>query len=186
MRNLILMFFCLLIALGSFAQTSSKEYNKDIALYKAKEYLIKNILEDDTNESVKFTIDALSSASSGNLTSLVYSCKQKNKKGLLLGFFSDVWNPQGVIYNQYSFKNIPEIKAKELIQLIDVNIEENKGFLGNDINNNNFYFEFEDLLFLIYKTNGATKIRIFGVDYYDALWDFNSFYKTKKRFLKKI
>ena len=80
MRNLILLFFCLLLALGSFAQNSSKEYNKDVALYRAKEYLIKNVLDDNTNESIKFGIDPLSCASSGDLTSLVYSCKQKNKK----------------------------------------------------------------------------------------------------------
>ena len=180
----ILIFLCLLIALGSFAQTSSKEYNKDVALYRAKEYLIKNVLDDDTNESIKFGIDPLSSASSGDLTSLVYSCKQKNIRGLLFGFFSNRWNPQGVIFNQYNFKNIPEIKAKELVKLIDKEIEENKSFLNKDPDNFNYYFKFDDLIILMYKKNGL-KMRIFW-DNYDALWNFTAFNRTKNRLLKKI
>ena len=72
MKKLVLMFFCLLIALGSFAQTSSKPYNKDIAEYRAKAYLIKNVLNNDA-KPILFEMEALSSASSGELTSLYYS-----------------------------------------------------------------------------------------------------------------
>ena len=180
----ILIFLCLLIALGSFAQTSSKEYNKDVALYRAKEYLIKNVLDDDTNESIKFGIDPLSSASSGDLTSLVYSCKQKNIRGLLFGFFSNRWNPQGVIFNQYNFKNIPEINAKELLQLISLNIDIFNSIKVDYQNNYNFYFEFDDLIVLLYKINGSLKIRVFWGDF-DADWDSTAFNRTYRRFLKK-
>ena len=197
MKKLVLMFFCLLIALGSFAQTSSKPYNKDIAEYRAKAYLIKNVLNNDTQtyyttenhitaKPILFSMEALSSASSGELTSLYYSSKQNKKEGLLLGFFSDRWNPQGVIFNQYNFKNIPEIKAKELLQLISLNID-----LFNKIqyeyttnNNNNYYFEFDDLIVLLYKINGSLKIRVFWGDY-DADWDSTAFNRTFRRFLKK-
>jgi hypothetical protein len=188
MRNLILMFFCLLIALGSFAQTSSKPYNKDIAEYRAKAYLIKNVLDNKndtiTGKSILFETEALSSASSGELTSLYYNCKQNKKEGLLLGFFSDRWNPQGVIFNQYNFKNIPEINAKELLQLISLNIDIFNSIKVDYQNNYNFYFEFDDLIVLLYKINGSLKIRVFWGDF-DADWDSTAFNRTYRRFLKK-
>ena len=190
MRNLILMFFCLLIALGSFAQTSSKPYNKDIAEYRAKAYLIKNVLNNDA-KPILFEMEALSSASSGELTSLYYSnvlgiksSVQNKKEGLILGFFSDRWNPQGVIFNQYNFKNIPEINAKELLQLISLNIDIFNSIKVDYQNNYNFYFEFDDLIVLLYKINGSLKIRVFWGDF-DADWDSTAFNRTYRRFLKK-
>jgi hypothetical protein len=188
MKKIILIFFCFLIALGSFAQTSSKPYNKDIAEYRAKAYLIKNVLDNRndtiTAKPILFTMEALSSASSGELTSLYYSCKQNKKEGLLLGFFSDRWNPQGVIYNQYNFKNIPIFKAKELLQLISLNIDFFNNIQYEYTNNNNYYFEFDDLIVLLYKINGSLKIRVFWGDY-DADWDSTAFNRTYRRFLKK-
>ena len=100
-------------------------------------------------------MEALSSASSGELTSLYYSnvlgiksSVQNKKEGLILGFFSDRWNPQGVIFNQYNFKNIPEINAKELLQLISLNIDIFNSINVENQNNYNFYFEFDDILFM--------------------------------------
>ena len=184
------MFFCLLIALGSFAQTSSKPYNKDIAEYRAKAYLIKNVLNNDA-KPILFEMEALSSASSGELTSLYYSnvlgiksSVQNKKEGLILGFFSDRWNPQGVIFNQYNFKNIPEINAKELLQLISLNIDIFNSINVENQNNYNFYFEFDDLIVLLYKINGSLKIRVFWGDF-DADWDSTAFNRTYRRFLKK-
>ena len=190
MKKLVLMFFCLLIALGSFAQTSSKPYNKDIAEYRAKAYLIKNVLNNDA-KPILFEMEALSSASSGELTSLYYSnvlgiksSVQNKKEGLILGFFSDRWNPQGVIFNQYNFKNIPEINAKELLQLISLNIDIFNSINVENQNNYNFYFEFDDLIVLLYKINGSLKIRVFWGDF-DADWDSTAFNRTFRRFLKK-
>ncbi|MDB9913502.1 hypothetical protein OAD06_04305 [Flavobacteriaceae bacterium] len=190
MKKLVLMFFCLLIALGSFAQTSSKPYNKDIAEYRAKAYLIKNVLNNDA-KPILFEMEALSSASSGELTSLYYSnvlgiksSVQNKKEGLILGFFSDRWNPQGVIFNQYNFKNIPEINAKELLQLISLNIDIFNSIKVDYQNNYNFYFEFDDLIVLLYKINGSLKIRVFWGDF-DADWDSTAFNRTYRRFLKK-
>ena len=190
MKKLVLMFFCLLIALGSFAQTSSKPYNKDIAEYMAKAYLIKNVLNNDA-KPILFEMEALSSASSGELTSLYYSnvlgiksSVQNKKEGLILGFFSDRWNPQGVIFNQYNFKNIPEINAKELLQLISLNIDIFNSINVENQNNYNFYFEFDDLIVLLYKINGSLKIRVFWGDF-DADWDSTAFNRTYRRFLKK-
>jgi|TARA_B110000211_G_C13831075_1_gene443555 hypothetical protein len=190
MKKLVLMFFCLLIALGSFAQTSSKPYNKDIAEYRAKAYLIKNVLNNDA-KPILFEMEALSSASSGELTSLYYSnvlgiksSVQNKKEGLILGFFSDRWNPQGVIFNQYNFKNIPEINAKELLQLISLNIDIFNSINVENQNNYNFYFEFDDLIVLLYKINGSLKIRVFWGDF-DADWDSTAFNRTYRRFLKK-
>lgn len=180
MRHLIL-FISLFTLLPSFAQEQGKkEYNKEVALFRAKAFLIKDVLGDDS-QVVKFGIDPLASAKSGELTSLAYSCKQKNKRGLILGFFSNRWNPSGVTFNQYSFKNIPEDKAKELIKLIDNSIKEHKKFLNKNPDNYNYYLQYDDLTFLIYKQNGL-KIRVFWDDY-DATWESTAYDRTKRRLL---
>ena len=189
MRNLILMFFCLLIALDSFAQTSSKQYNKDIAEYRAKAYLIKNVLDNKNDtiigKPILFETEALSSASSGEITSLYYNCKQNKKEGFLLVFLSDRVNTQGVYYNKHTFKNIPILKAKELLQIISLNIDIFKSVKVDYQNKYNFYFKFDDLTILLYKINGILKIRVFWDDY-DVDWGSTAFNKTYRRFFKKI
>ena len=62
---------------------------------------------------IKFDIDPLAAASSGELTSLVYSCDEKNLSGLVLGFYGSRWNDAGVVYQAYAFKNLPEKNALE-------------------------------------------------------------------------
>ena len=122
MKKLIIFLILAMVNYGLLAQiiTSNidRPFNKKLAHYKAKEYLIDNVFADDNiNETVGFNIDPLSSSLSGDLISLVYDCDQKNKRGLLFGFFSN--------YN-YNFKNIPQAKAKELFKKIEKEIEKNK------------------------------------------------------------
>ena len=88
---------------------SNKEFSKDVALFRAKAFVLNNII--GTNDDVvEFEMDPLAAASSGELTSLVYKSKQLDKEGLILGFFGNTWNSSGVIYQAYAFKNLPTVK----------------------------------------------------------------------------
>lgn len=114
------LFLIMLIrTLISYSQTAVKfgglfvkEYNKEQALYLAKEFLMKEVIGVDTG-IVKFKIDVLSGSTSGELTALVYICEQKKLQGLVLGFFGNKQTDAGVIYQEYSFKNINQEKTQE-------------------------------------------------------------------------
>lgn len=75
----------------------AKEYSKEIALYKAKSYVISDILG-NSSKVVKFKIDPLAATATGELTSLVYNCEELSKEGLILGFYGDYWNDSGLVY----------------------------------------------------------------------------------------
>jgi hypothetical protein len=57
----------------------AQEYSKEISLYKAKSFVIKEILN-TSEEVVRFEIDPLAASTSGELTSLVYKCEAKKWK----------------------------------------------------------------------------------------------------------
>jgi hypothetical protein len=175
----------LLICQSSIGQIpgffSSKEYSKDISLYKAKAYLMDQILGAPEG-TVIFEIDPLAASSSGQLTSLYYNCKKINKEGLILGFYGNYWNEAGVIYQGYGFLNLPTIKAYELLNKISKTIEENVGYLM--FGNNNAYFKYDDMTILLYN-DAQTKIRIFWKDF-DAEWELTAFNRTLKRFDKNV
>ena len=88
-----------LFPFSSFSQISTassgsfwaKEYSKEIALYKAKTFVLNDVLG-ISKDIVQFYIDPLAAASSGELTTLVYRCEAKNKEGLILGFYGNRWN----------------------------------------------------------------------------------------------
>src|SRR5690606_14372623 len=188
-RTIILLFF--LATISSFSQVKqtdanlfqAKEFSKDIALFKAKEFVMEKIIGVDT-ELTKFEIDPLAASSSGQLTSLVYSCKEKNLSGLVLGFYGNRWNPAGVAYQAYAFKNLTEVKAIELLNKIDDFMNENLKYLNSSSDNNNIFFKYDDMTFLIYR-DGAIKIRIFWYNF-DSEWEEISFGRTKRRFEKAI
>jgi len=184
-----ILFFILIgqVTLGQVSSNSNvffaKEYSKEIALYNAKEFVIRNVLGESI-EAVKFQIDALASASSGELTSLTYTCKKKKKEGLILGFYNENWNYAGVVYSAYAFKNLPKDSATILLDKIELLINDYKDYLQASIDYYNLYFQYDDMIFLIYKSvSGSIRIRVMWNDF-DSDWDFNAFKRTKKRFLE--
>ena len=72
--------FLLLIVLIHFdlsAQTGGIDgYDKEISLYRAKEFLMNKVLGVDS-KVIKFEMDPLAPTSSGELTTLVYKCEEK-------------------------------------------------------------------------------------------------------------
>ena len=175
------------ISLGQISSSKiifAKEYSKEIALYRAKTFVIEDILG-ETSEVLKFEIDPIAAATSGELTTLIYKCEEKNKSGLIIGFFGYKWNSAGVTFQAYAFKSLPLTRAKEFLNKIEIAIKENSKYLKDDLDNNNIYFQFEDITILI--SNGAygSKLRIYWDDF-DSAWDFTEFEITKKRLLKKL
>ena len=145
----------------------AKEYSKELSLYKAKSYVISDILG-NSNKVVKFEIDPLAATGTGEVTSLVYKCEELNKEGLILGFYGDYWNDSGVVYQGFGFKNLPKEKALELLNKIEKAKTEFSSYLSDDTDNHNIYFNYEDISVLIYKRE-ETKIRVFWKSF-DAEW----------------
>jgi hypothetical protein len=186
-----LILFLLIISQTIIAQITgnpgfifAREFSKEISLYKAKEFVINEVFG-TSDDVVQFEIDPLAATSSGEVTSLVYSCKKNNKEGLLLGFYGYYWNEQGVVYQGYNFKILPTDKAFELLNKITQTLEKYQGYLI--VNNaNNVYFKYDDITVLLYTyTLGEPKIRLFWGDF-DAEWDVAAVKRTKKRFEKSL
>jgi hypothetical protein len=188
--NFRILFIILLISTISFSQVSvktgvyfAKEFSKDQALYKAKDYVMKNVIGIE-KKMLKFDIDPLSAASSGELTSLVYSCDEKNLSGMVLGFYGSRWNDTGVVYQAYAFKNLPKENALEVLSKLDKYIDDESKYLSADSDNNNMFFQYDDMTFLIYR-DGSVKIRVFW-NGFDSEWESTAFKRTKRRFERKI
>lgn len=161
----------------------AKEFSKDIALYRAKAFVFQQVIG-STDDLIEFQIDPLAAASSGELTSLVYKCQQQQKEGLILGFYGDYWNNAGVVYKGYAFKNIPKEKALALLDKIQKAIKDKTKYLDQDKDNNNIYFQSDDISFLI-TNSGGIKIRVFW-NQFDSEWDMTAFKRTKRRLLNKL
>lgn len=188
-RASILLFLTILLLSTSFAQSPiskgfyfAKEYSKDEALYKAKDFVMDEILG-ESEGLVRFKIDPLAAASSGELTSLVYNCDGKNKTGLVLGFFGNYVNETGLPFQGYGFKNLDETDALNLLILIKEVYEKELFFINADKDNNNVYFRFQDLTFLVYNRDGL-RMRVFW-NGFDSEWESTAFERTKRRFEKK-
>lgn len=186
-----MLFFYLLLCQSIFGQVSTnsgiffaKEFSKDIALYKAKSFVMNEVIG-LSDKTIRFQIDPLAASMSGELTSLVYLCSEKNMEGLILGFYGDRWNENGVIYQSYAFRNFPKSNAIEMLNKIEKLINENSDYLSQDQDNNNIYFKYEDCIFLIYKNQNIIKIRVFWNNF-DSDWENTAFKRTKKRLLKKL
>lgn len=109
----------------------SKSWSKEISLYRAKAFVVKNVLDSKT-EIIKFQVSPLAASNSGELTTLVYDCKQQNKIGLVLVFYGDYWNDAGVLYQGYGFKQLPKTKAMVLLKKLSQIIDENYKYLNED------------------------------------------------------
>ena len=189
MRTLFLLLFTIVFSV-SYGQVSplsglylAKEFSKEQALYKAKEYVMTEIINTDSDVT-KFELDPLAAANSGELTSLVYRCDEQGLGGLVLGFFGDRWNENGVIYQAYAFRNLEESEAFAILQRIETIMDEQSKYIGSDSNTNNVVFKFDDMTFLMYE-DGSTKIRVFW-NGFDAEWEESAFNRTRRRFARKI
>jgi hypothetical protein len=192
-RNAILL-IAVLLSLGSSAQVpqvidgkyiwDAKEYSKDIALFNSKEFLFTNVLG-VSSDIVPFEVIPLSAASSGELTTLLYNCGSKKQEGLVLGFYGNYRNDNGMISKGYAYKNLEKKDAIEFLTKIQKAIEDNKSFLNDNPDNNNIYFSFGDIDVLICSSTGRYLIRLFW-NGFDSSWEATAFERSKRRFERKL
>ena len=165
----------------------AKEWNKDISVFRSNEYLIKNILR-NSNDILRFENIALASSNSGEITTLLYRSEEPIKEGLLLCFYGNYWNDNGVEYQGYGFKNFDKEEAFNFLNKLQEVLAETENYRTN--NNTTAYaeknvsFKHGDMDLLISNIYGKIIIRIFWKGF-DSSWDFNSFKRSKKRFEKK-
>lgn len=162
----------------------AKEFSKELALFKAKTFLIEEVLNTDSR-IVKFESIPLAASNSGELTTLLYKVESLDEEGLILGFFGDYWNDSGVVYQGYGFKNLNKSQAIQLFDKIEKSVEENKKFLRENNDNNNIVFEFDDMKILIWTTLSSYNLRIYWRGF-DSSWEANSLEKSRKRFERKL
>lgn len=156
-----------------------KSAAKEISQFRAKEFIINNIIGDNKGKEIKFETESLASDDSGGLISVAFNCNEVSKKGLLLAFIGYNKNQNGEILRGYGFRDIPLNDAKELLSRIEAVRETNKKYLSNDTNVNNVYIEYQDIKFVIYKDFGS-KIRVFW-NGFEVIWEDTAFNRSKRR-----
>lgn len=182
---LILLLLCAVVQ-SQIEQNSNnaflaKDWSKDISLFRSKAFLFQNVLGESDKPS-EFSVIPLAASSSGELTTLLYN-SDTGKEGMILSFYGDFWNEAGVIYQGYKFKNLDKDQVVAFLDKIDSAMEEHKGFLKDDNDNNNIYFQFDDMQVLIYR-DGGFKLRIFWKNF-DSTWENTAYERTKRRFERK-
>jgi hypothetical protein len=169
-------FFC---QIPSNKSIFAKLWSKDLTLDMAKLYLVQNVISIQENEE-RLVLDGLSASTSGELTAICYSGDSAKTIGILLAFYGDYWNEQGVNYKGYAFKNLnPSTALKFLNKIIDV-AEKNQKFMESNLDINNIIFTFDDIVIIMFN-NGPIKLRILWQNF-DAEWTLEEVQKTLKRF----
>lgn len=163
---------------------NEKEFSKDIALFRAKYYLFNDVLgkSEDVNT---FEVIPLASASSGELTTLLYRSEEKGKEGIILGFFGNSVSEAGVKFQGYAYKDLNKNDALEFLNKISSALSDYNKFLSKNTDNNNVYFTYQDIDVLISYLGGTRIIRLFW-NGFDSSWDGTAFDRSKRRFEKKI
>ena len=188
----IFLFYLILTRLLLFSQIKSnnnniwtaKEFSKDVSLYNSKQFVFQSVLG-ISSDVLQFEIIPLAAASSGELTTLLYKCDEKQKEGLVLGFYGDYWNEAGILYQGYSFKNFEKNEAVAFLNKIQSAIDDNNKFIKSNLDYNNIAFKYDDIDVLIYSGMQTYTIRLFWKGF-DSTWEKTAFERSKKRFEKKI
>lgn len=173
-------------SLGSspLALILANSYSKEVSLYRSKQFIINQILSSE--KGARFEAYPLAAATSGELTTLVYRCEDPQRQGLLMAFYGNQWNPAGVVYQAYGFKDLPAAKATDMLEKLDAFIAENTIYLRMSTDGHNAYFKYDDLTILVYSPDGVLpKVRVFWGEF-DAEWNISAFNKTHRRLLKKM
>ncbi|MDM1505375.1 hypothetical protein HX089_05275 [Myroides odoratimimus] len=168
---------------GSF-YWNEKEFSKDIALFRAKFFLFNDVL--GKSEKINtFEVIPLASASSGELTTLLYRSEEKAREGIVLGFYGSYWNDSGVVFKGYAYKDLDKDDALEFLDKISSALNDYSKFLKSNTDNNNIYFSYKDIDVLISYSGGTRIIRLFW-NGFDSTWDGTAFDRSKRRFEKRI
>ncbi|OIQ26993.1 MAG: hypothetical protein BM564_13515 [Bacteroidetes bacterium MedPE-SWsnd-G2] len=160
-------------------ETNKKELAKEISQFKSKEYIINTIIGPAGNEEFQFETESLAADDSGGLISVAFNCDKVDKRGLLLSFFGDHRNQNGVSGTAYGFRYIPLKDAQDLlIRLMGVK-SNNKKYMSKESDVNNVYVQFEDIKFVLYK-DGGEKVRVLW-NGFEVIWEKTAYQRTKRR-----
>lgn len=163
----------------------AKDYSKEVSLYRSKQFLFETVLHIDS-EVLKYEIIPLAASSSGELTTLIYTCEKKKREGIVLCFYGDFWTPERVLYQGYAFKNLDAEKAMEFLAKLDAAVDSNTKYLRDDSESNNVAFTYDDIGVLVSTNNmGTIEIRLFWQGF-DATWGRGAFERSKRRFEKRM
>jgi hypothetical protein len=104
-------FILFLIIKTSLAQISidksiffANTFSKEIALYHGKSFLVNQVLKKNENPTL-FEIFPLVASNSGELTTLIYKCKDQNQTGMIFGFWNENVLYSGLRTSAYSYLN---------------------------------------------------------------------------------
>ena len=167
---------------GVFAQS----YSKEITEYRVKEFIIRDILQIPDKQTIEVHINALTASKSGQLTTIIYDCKELAKRGLVFGFWNDQINDFNLRYQGYAFKNFEFEKSKDLLDNLEKVLEEKNDILsaGNEDLSKNALYKFDDIIFIFYKdVFGANQIRVLW-NGFDSEWNQSNLQTMKRRFYK--
>lgn len=164
----------------------AKEFSKELSEFRAKTYLIEQVLT-DTNEVQLFEVEALAASNSGELTTLIYRSKNDMRDGLILGFYGNYWSEvSGVNYQGYNFRHYEIEKANDFLKTVKSVVYKHEEWLITDIKTNNIYMNYDDMKIVIYAfgiENFAIRIHWDG---FDAEWDMNALLKTMRKLDKSL
>lgn len=160
----------------------TQKITKEITEYRVKEYIIKEVINITEGEIVDIEIDALTASKSGELSTVIYQCKSKNKKGIVFVFWQYTFNEFNTKYKGYSFRHIEFTKAEELFQYL-AKVMKYKNDIGTNDQEWNTTFLWQDLYFLFYNDGESNKIRVFW-NGFDAEWNHSNLKTTSRRFTK--
>lgn len=121
-------------------------FNHDMTYQVAVKYICQDLLNVEHDQLVDATINTITSAKSGELTTIVYHSDKLNKQGLVLTFWkeqatSELFNT----YDGYAFRTFDLKQANTILTRLSQIMEDKKLVLEDD---NHAVFQFEDVTFV--------------------------------------
>jgi hypothetical protein len=185
--------FCYVFSHGQVKQNQAgilaQEYSKELTEYRVKSFITNELIQLKENEVINLEVNSITASKSGEITTVVYKCKELENKGLIFAFYGSFVNEFSLQYTGYHFKNLDKEKAKQLFDKIDNLIIINDDFfnpgaetiISPDLN---IVFKFDDMTFIFFKGNlGANLLRVIWKNF-DSEWNLNNLKTTQKRFNK--
>ncbi len=157
----------------------ARQWSKDITLDMAKIFIVQNLVSVGIVEE-RLVCEGISAANSGELTAVCFSGDSAKTVGLVLAFYGNYWNDEGVTHKGYAFKSFDGQKASEFLSKIISVYDKNVTFLEKNYNINNMVFSYDDISLIMY-ANSITKIRLLWQGF-DSEWNIEEVKKIYKRF----
>ena len=162
-----------------------RSFNKELTEFYSQKYVFSELLDVKHKQTVDISWKAITSAKSGELTTLVYHSDDLDTQGVVFVFWNDYLYEYNIAYNGYSFKSFEMADASELLNLLDKTINEKKSKIKED---DNIVLRYDDVVFSFSgKAGEKGNVMVFW-DNCQSLWTIANLKATIKRtnkFLQK-